>query len=182
MNALIAGGLMPDDEVDRKAPEVSTYALRTEGLAAALPLYHFGRAIFNLNQRRGFKSNRKADRGNDDEKGKIATSVGRIRKAMAENGLRTLEEFLHKRRLSAEDQRRIPAVRTRLRPERGSEAKGDGYDFYAERALLEEEFGALWSMAARRRSMVSMRLACSRGAPRSVRRGSARALSQSDGL
>jgi CRISPR-associated endonuclease Csn1 len=150
MNALIAGGLMPDDEADRKALEgLDPYALRANGLDAALPLYHVGRAIFHLNQRRGFKSNRKADRGKDDEKGKIATGVSRLREAMADTGSRTLGEFLHKRRISAQDPRRVPAVRTRLRPERGPDAKGDGYDFYAERALLEEEFDTLWSAQAR---------------------------------
>ncbi|MCK5746886.1 MAG: hypothetical protein KAH44_11760, partial [Oricola sp.] len=150
MNALIAGGLMPDDEADRKALEgLDPYALRANGLDAALPLYHVGRAIFHLNQRRGFKSNRKADRGKDDEKGKIATGVSRLREAMADTGSRTLGEFLHKRRISAQDPRRVPAVRTRLRPERGPDAKGDGYDFYAERALLEEEFDTLLSAQAR---------------------------------
>ena len=150
MKALISGRLMPENESDRKTLEtLDPFALRAAALDEALPLYHVGRAIFHLNQRRGFKSNRKADRGNNDEQGKIATGVNRLRAAMAEMGARTYGEFLHRRRIMTDDPRRTPAVRTRLRPESGEGAKGDGYDFYPDRSMFEEEFDVLWAAQQR---------------------------------
>ena len=147
MNALIAGGLMPKEEPARKALEVlDPFALRAAALDEELPPHHLGRALFHLNQRRGFKSNRKADRGNDDEKGKIATGIDRLCQAMSESNARTYGEFLHLRRSTAADPRHVPAVRTRLRPEPGENAKGDGYDFYPNRTLFEAEFEAIWNV------------------------------------
>ncbi len=142
---MVEHGLMPKDDAARKALELlDPFALRAAALDEKIPLHHLGRALFHLNQRRGFKSNRKADRGNDDEKGKIATGIDRLRAAMRENGARTYGEFLHMRRRSAIDKQHIPAVRTRLRPEPGENAKGDGYDFYPDRSLFEAEFHAIW--------------------------------------
>src|SRR3546814_13569114 len=59
-------------------------------------LYEIGRALFHLNQRRGFKSNRKAERKSGDEKesGKIATGAKELDRAMQEIGARTYGEFL----------------------------------------------------------------------------------------
>lgn len=146
---LVADGLFPEDEGERKAlAALDPYALRARALDEALSLHELGRALFHLNQRRGFKSNRKADRKADDDAGKIAIGVDRAREAMAENGARTYGEWLHRRRASATDANAIPPVRTRLRPESGEDAKGDGYDFYPGRDLLEEEFAAIWEAQA----------------------------------
>ena len=146
---LVADGLFPEDEGERKAlAALDPYALRARALDEALSLHELGRALFHLNQRRGFKSNRKADRKADDDAGKIAIGVDRAREAMAENGARTYGEWLHRRRASATEANAIPPVRTRLRPESGEDAKGDGYDFYPGRDLLEEEFAAIWEAQA----------------------------------
>src|SRR5262249_48376171 len=57
MNALIEAGLMPSDNAARKSLEaLDPYQLRAQGLDVALDPHHFGRAIFHLHQRRGFKS------------------------------------------------------------------------------------------------------------------------------
>ena len=142
---LAADGLFPSDPAARKGLEVlDPFLLRTKALDEQLPLHHLGRALFHLNQRRGFKSNRKTDRADDDESGKIATGVDRLRQAMLDAGARTFGEFLHQRRLQATDANDIPPIRTRLRPETGDGARGDGYDFYPDRALLEDEFDAIW--------------------------------------
>jgi len=62
--ALIEAGLMPSDTSERKALEaLDPYALRAAALDRALKPHEIGRAIFHLNQRRGFKSNRKTDKG-----------------------------------------------------------------------------------------------------------------------
>lgn len=140
-------GLFPaeEDAEARQALEaLDPYDLRARALDERLDPHEIGRALFHLNQRRGFKSNRKADRKSaDDDKGKIRLGVQRLQEKMQEKGARTFGEFLHLRRQAATDANHIPSVRTRLRPETGEEAKGDGYDFYPDRALLEEEFDAI---------------------------------------
>ncbi len=154
---LIADGLFPEDEAERRAlTALDPYALRARALDEALTLPELGRALFHLNQRRGFKSNRKADRKADDDAGKIAVGVDRTRTAIAEAeatagaepGSWTYGKWLHEMRAAAPDANHIPGVRTRLRPETGEDAKGDGYDFYPGRALLEAEFDAIWHAQA----------------------------------
>jgi CRISPR-associated endonuclease Csn1 len=149
-------GLMPEDEDARKAllgetgdskskdggpkrlgklPDLSTsvHGLRARALSEKLSPHQVGRVLFHLNQRRGFKSNRKTDkRGN--EQGKIESGIGRLDKAMREAKAETFGQFLHGRRLGG------ASVRTRLRAETGENAKGDGYDFYPSRQALEDEF------------------------------------------
>ena len=85
-------GLMPAADDARKALvrasedgeggdlSASIYALRTRALDAALTPHEIGRVIFHLNQRRGFKSNRKAD-SNDAEQGMIATAISALRRS-----------------------------------------------------------------------------------------------------
>ena len=80
LNTLIEYGLMPDTEEARKALVAETndkrfgeiagdvYTLRARALREKLPAYQLGRALFHLNQRRGFKSNRKTD-SRDNEQG-----------------------------------------------------------------------------------------------------------------
>ena len=71
MTTLVEAGLMPAEEPARKALEtLDPYYLRAEALNRPLELHEIGRAIFHLNQRRGFKSNRIADAG-DSEDGAI---------------------------------------------------------------------------------------------------------------
>lgn len=149
---LVADGLFPADEAARKALEgLDPYELRARALDEVLPLHHIGRALFHLDQRRGFKSNRKTDRGANDESGKIAIGVMRLWERIREAGARTFGEFLHSRRktaIAAGRHNEIPSVRTRLRPETGEGAKGDGYDFYPGRDLVEREFEAIWEAQA----------------------------------
>lgn len=152
MKVLADAGLMPADPGQAKALELEDpYALRAMGLDKALPLTHFGRALFHLNQRRGFKSNRKADRG-DNESGKIKDATARLDQAMMANGARTYGEFLHMRRSRGTDPRHVPSVRTRLSVANrdGPDSKEEsGYDFYPDRRHLEEEFHKLWAVQAR---------------------------------
>ncbi len=145
---LTLAGFFPEDAAGRKALEtLDPFTLRALALDEKLTLQEIGRAFFHLNQRRGFKSNRKADK-KDGEDGKIAIGIDRLRAAIAESGARTFGEFLNRRRAGAVSQNAIPPVRTRLRAESGEAAKGDGYDFYPSRALLEEEFTDLWEAQA----------------------------------
>jgi CRISPR-associated endonuclease Csn1 len=133
LEALVGSGLMPADAKDAKAlAGCDPYELRAAALDEALTPHQFGRALFHLNQRRGFKSNRKAERksGDDKEGGKIAGGAKALDLAMAEAGARTYGEFL-----AEQDTKRV-----RMR------AEGDGYDFYPERRHLEAEFDAIWAV------------------------------------
>ena len=139
---LTATGLFPleSEPTARTALEdLDPFALRARALHERLAPHEIGRALFHLNQRRGFKSNRRAD----GESGKIRLGVRRLQEKMREAGAATFGEFLHLRRQGASDPNHISSVRARLRPETGEGAKGDGYDFYPDRALLEEEYDAI---------------------------------------
>ncbi|MEM0899836.1 MAG: type II CRISPR RNA-guided endonuclease Cas9 [Pseudomonadota bacterium] len=85
MRQLVSFGLMPDDPQARKVleggagadlTETDPWMLRARALGEQISLHQLGRAIFHLHQRRGFKSNRKADRGGD-EKGKVNEATKR---------------------------------------------------------------------------------------------------------
>lgn len=135
LEALIDTGLMPADAQDAKAlAGCDPYALRAAALDQALNAHRLGRALFHLNQRRGFKSNRKAERkaGDDKEGGKIASAAKALDLAMHEAGSRTYGEFL-----AGRDVKRV-----RMRTD------GDNYDFYPERRHLEAEFDAIWAAQA----------------------------------
>lgn len=71
------------------------YALRRKGLEEALTLAEFGRALYHLNQRRGFKSNRKSEPSK--ETGQVYIENEQIAKAMTEDGSKTLGDYLAKR-------------------------------------------------------------------------------------
>ena len=141
MEKLAMAGLMPKDPDERKSLEqLDPFEIRARGLSEKLPLPHLGRAIFHINQRRGFKSNRKTD-GKDNEGGKIKEGSARLEMAMMKDGAKTYGEFLHKRR------EKDPAMPSRTRlgvvtSEEGTERSG--YNFYPTRALFEEEYKKLW--------------------------------------
>lgn len=138
----LAGLFPPATEIEarRNLEACDPYDLRARALTETLTPFQVGRALFHLNQRRGFRSNRRADRGVRDESGKIEVGVERLRQRLAVANAPSLGVFLDARRKSAPDDNHIPSVRIRLRPETGEGATGDGYDFYPHRAMLEEEF------------------------------------------
>lgn len=152
MKTLVAYGLMPTDKKERKNLEnLDPYDLRAKGLDEALPPHHFGRAIFHLNQRRGFKSNRKADRSNEDpEKGKIASGTEALNEAMEAEDARTFGEFLSRRNgdyLPKGEKRKKNAKgqAKRIRMRDGDE----GYAYYPDRSHYEDEFKQLWKEQSR---------------------------------
>ncbi len=94
MSRLALAGLMPDDPIEAKALEdLDPFALRAQALDGVIPLKHLGRALFHIDQRRGFKSNRKTENG-DNEGGKIKDGAARLEQAMMSAGARTYGEFL----------------------------------------------------------------------------------------
>ncbi len=133
-------GLFPQDEVQRRGlANLDPYALRRKGLYEALTGPEFARALFHINQRRGFLSNRKTDK-KDNESGVLKKSISELRAKLAEESCQTLGEWLAKRheaRLS---------VRARLH---GKTKKDRAYDFYADRGMIEHEFDVLWAKQSR---------------------------------
>ncbi len=132
-------GFFPTDESERRAlVDLDPYALRRKGLDEALTGAEFARALFHINQRRGFLSNRKTDR-TDSESGALKKAIKDLRDKLQQEKCRTLGEWLanrHAARLS---------VRARLH---GRTQKDKAYDFYADRSMIEQEFDTLWSKQA----------------------------------
>lgn len=142
LEVLTQHGLMPADARERRdlARATNPYQLRAEGLARQLSLAEFGRILFHLNQRRGFKSNRKAERARkkDEDAGMIESGVRQLRAEMARLSCPTLGAYLFQRSGKGEWVRARPSV-----------SEGDRhYAFYPDRALVTEEFDALWEKQA----------------------------------
>ncbi len=147
MATLIAHGFFPRLETERKALEtLNPYTLRAKGLDASLSPAEFGRALFHINQRRGFKSNRKTDKGENDSSA-LKNAIKTVRDKLLATGSRTVGEWLHKRDAAGE------MVRARYREERvikdsGKPGINKSYDLYIDRAMIEAEFDTLWAAQA----------------------------------
>ncbi|HWW63159.1 MAG TPA: type II CRISPR RNA-guided endonuclease Cas9 [Sphingomonadaceae bacterium] len=135
LDTLIRYGLMPADTDEAKLVAAKNpYSIRARALTERLEPYEIGRALFHLNQRRGFLSNRKAERrSKDSEDGKIASGAKALDQAMAEAGADTLGQFLAGR----------SEKRVRLNGE------SQGYDFYPQRRHVEYEFQRIWEEQAK---------------------------------
>ncbi|AQS41335.1 MAG: CRISPR-associated protein Cas9 [Candidatus Tokpelaia hoelldobleri] len=153
LSVLVEYGLQPADEAERKklvaetgdqkpdstAPKIDPYNLRRRALTEKLPPYYIGRALFQLGQRRGFKSNRKTDR-KSNEKGQIAVAVEELSARIQMAGVSTLGAYLAMQREKGH------VIRIRAGSEAFSE-KND-YAFYPERSMLEDEFHKIWDAQA----------------------------------
>lgn len=134
LNALVRFGLLPVDEAARRAlVAVDPYEVRRKALDNPVPIHHLGRAIFHLNQRRGFKSNRRVDRSAQAERGMIAVATSATRDAMKKDGARTFGEWLALRH-----EKRQP-----VRARKSGRGRAERYELYATRDMIGEEFEAL---------------------------------------
>lgn len=162
METLIEAGLMPAEIADRKTLEkIDPYWLRAEALDRRLSLHELGRAIFHINQRRGFKSNRIAD-GGDNEDGAVKAGMAKLNAALEESGARTLGELLANRHSRDRDGYRVDSEGARVgarndNPHARAEVRGvrfrpraEGaknlYDFYPSRDMTEGELDAIWAV------------------------------------
>ncbi|MCL1887110.1 MAG: type II CRISPR RNA-guided endonuclease Cas9 [Betaproteobacteria bacterium] len=146
MRMLIQYGFFPENEAERKALEkLNPYALRAKGLDEALAPSEFGRALFHMNQRRGFKSNRKTDDKKNDGS-VIKAAISNAREAMERENCRTVGEWLLRR----DEQGQTVRARYREQPvmRDGKSRKDKSYDLYIDRAMIEAEFDALWAKQA----------------------------------
>ena len=93
LKTLKEAGMLPKDEGElEELFEKNPYELRAKGLDEKLTLYELARALFHLNQRRGFKSNRKS--GDMKENSEIRQKASALQKDIDESGSRTLGEYL----------------------------------------------------------------------------------------
>lgn len=137
MDGLVRFGLLPDDDGERLAlSALDPYELRRKGLDESLTAFELGRALYHLAKRRGFKSSRKSKGEDENEAGKIASAITRTREQIKAEGCRTMGEYLAKRHAQRE------TVRAR------TTADGKEYLLYTQRAMVAEEFDALWAAQA----------------------------------
>ncbi len=137
LKALITYDLMPTDYNQRR--QLATrdpYTLRAKALDHPLPPHELGRALFHLDQRRGFQSNRKTTGDDDDAAKQIGPKIEGLNKSMAASGARTLGEFL------ARQLEQGYAARFR-----------EGAEFYPERAMYKAEFAAIRAAQERHQAL-----------------------------
>jgi len=143
MRLLVQHGFFPAEEQARKELEtLNPYELRSRGLDQKLEPGEFARALFHLTQRRGFKSNRKTDK-KDNDSGALKTAIKNLHQALESEKCRTVGEWLYRRMTNGQ------TVRARYR--QNKVAKDDGktsihkfYDLYIDRSMVEHEFDCLW--------------------------------------
>jgi CRISPR-associated endonuclease Csn1 len=157
VRSLIEHRFFPADESQRKTlVTLNPYTLRAKGLDEALTAEEFGRALFHINQRRGFKSNRKTDK-KDSDSGALKQAIVGLHAQLdpqgADGKARTVGELLHRRFTNtalAPEQR---TVRARYREAKVTRDDGKtkinkSYDLYIDRAMISDEFDALWCKQA----------------------------------
>jgi CRISPR-associated endonuclease Csn1 len=123
---LTAAGLMPKEaDALREILAINPYSLRARALDQKLEPFELGRALYHLGQRRGFLSNRKAERGSEKKKENegVAAAISTLDKNIAESGARTLGEYLS----------RLDPALERIRKR------------YTSRAMYQHEFDAIWN-------------------------------------
>ncbi len=129
MSYLVEKGLMPSTKSEQKELEkLDPYELRARAIKEKLSPFQIGRALFHINQRRGFKSNRKTDKKENDA-GAMKNAIRDLDGKLMSSGYRTLGAYLNN--LHQENK----PVRVR----RAVVGKETSYNFYPERKMYEEE-------------------------------------------
>ena len=132
INTLVKFGFMPKDAAERQSLAFKDpYPIRKQALDTETAPFDMGRAFFHINQRRGFKSNRKSA---DNEAGVVKQSVADLELKLIDAKARTIGEFLADRL----------SKRETVRARRLGQKTSDLYEFYPNRAMLEKEFDTLW--------------------------------------
>lgn len=133
LSLLIQYGLMPQSEAARKELEsLDPYELRAKALDETIPLHELGRAIFHINQRRGFKSNRKTDKRENDSSN-MKNAIKDLDGKIFLTGSRTLGEYLWKQHLE-----KLPVrVRSQMVKQKAE------YNFYPSRDMYAKELDAI---------------------------------------
>ncbi len=176
LDVLIKSRLFPDDDQARKdLQKKNPLELRARALSEKLSLHEVGRALFHLNQRRGFQSNRK-DRSEETITGKVSHSARLLLEQMdlidspmppEEYKKLSKEDKKIARQKEAKDRKNALQILaeqkdltygsflykryqqgepTRARPGAGDDGKL--YDVYPTRQIYEDEFNKIWAAQA----------------------------------
>lgn len=146
---LIHLGLLPSDREQRSLlADLDPYRLRASGLDRRLEAYEIGRALLHINQRRGFRSNRRADRkSKNDDSGIISQGVAQLRSALDATSARTLGEYLW-RLHGGIDGQATPHTRQPVRIRAEAEGSKLLYAIYPSRDMVLNEFDKLLAKQA----------------------------------
>ncbi len=132
---LVNTGLLPTSpEALDDLIGMNPYPLRRRGLDERLDLHEFGRTLLHLNQRRGFKSNRKTDKARAKEEKGMLAEINDLAARIEQTQCRTLGEYLAK--LSDGDVAPIDGSSERIR------------NRHTRRDMYEHEFDVLWKAQA----------------------------------
>ena len=129
-NHLRRNGLAPTKDKWDEWVSINPYTIRGIGLDKKISLFEFGRALYHLNQRRGYKSNRKAG---SDKEGAVSEGISKVRDHMKKHNARTIGEYGYK------------IFENHLE----NSVDHDDFDWrirdkYTHRTMFEEEFDLLW--------------------------------------
>ncbi len=171
MTTLIEAGLMPADAGARKALEkLDPYWLRAAALTGRQEPHEIGRAVFHLNQRRGFLSNRIAD-SEDAGGSEMKKGMARLDEALQAKGARTLGAFLAETNGRDREGYLIDHLGRRMGRKHGNRTahpSGNGvrfrpriegakalYELYPTRQMVEQELDAIWQAQAAHHAMLT---------------------------
>ena len=134
LSDLEGAGLLPNRGKDRDELFArNPYEVRAAAAQQKVSLHELGRVFWHISKHRGFKSNRKIDKP-DDDTGLINPANAALRKKLHDGGHSTYGAYLWSRLEAGH------GVRVR--------SKGEGnekhYDFYPTRDMLQGEFDAIW--------------------------------------
>lgn len=92
-NSLFRNGLAPKRELWADWMALNPYECRAKALDEEISLLDFGRALYHLNQHRGYKSNRK---DGEEKDGVVSKGISKIEQLMKEYSARTYGEYCFK--------------------------------------------------------------------------------------
>ncbi len=124
--------LQPLQKSQRKQlAQTNPYEIRNKAVSEKLSLHEIGRALFHINQRRGFKSNLIADGKTDDKEQKgLKKGIDDLSKILNEKKL-TIGQYLYKRQLEKKT--------TRMK------AQNKSYEIYTNRNMYIQEVDQILS-------------------------------------
>lgn len=133
IHLLTRKGLHPSDPQEIEALMLTKpYQLRAQAVSQRIKPYELGRVLVHLRQRRGFKSNRIADRNPNEKETTTQEGMNHLKEAL--NG-RTLGEYLASCSQSAKS--------VRFRPQK--EGSKNIYELYPQREMAIDELERIWS-------------------------------------
>lgn len=137
IKTLIDLGFFPKDTDERKGlVSNDPYEIRNRALTEAVSPAEFARALYHINQRRGFKSNRKTEAREEPKQGSIKFATRELAEELESNeDIKTIGQWLYKRKIENKP--------VRIKPT-NSDLNSPKYDVYISRAMMEDEFNQIW--------------------------------------